>query len=245
LSLRLEDAVLDLEKPTTCMVPLQNLKVIRSHFSSVHNDGILAYTTLQELYLDGGSIDSSYTSDDNTVEFGECCYDGSFRCPDLSALKFVRVLYMNVSGAAASYDEPVDWSCLYCLSSLQALTLHSRTQGSKIDPNLTRLGNLSCLTLIGAAPTYARVERVVSVAIDVSWGAMPTLQNIYIESDRLQFGPNMLELLQVSGLRRVTLLESKRATAELPADFAALVQEMIVQRPEVSLTVNGSRKLAV
>ncbi len=74
---------------------------------------------------------------------------------------------------------------------------------------------------------------------------MPTLQNIYIETDRLQFGPNMLELLQVSDLRRVTFLDSKRVTAELPADFAALVQGLTVQRPEVTLTVNGSRKLAV
>lgn len=31
LSLQLEDVVLDLEKPTTCGVPWQNLKVIRSH----------------------------------------------------------------------------------------------------------------------------------------------------------------------------------------------------------------------
>lgn len=55
----------------------------------------------------------------------------------------------------------------------------------------------------------------------------------------------MLELLQVSGLRHVTFLESKRAAAELPADFAALVQGLMVQRPEVTLTVNGSRKLAL
>lgn len=66
LSLQLEDVVLDLEKPTTCGVPWQNLKVIRSHVSSVHSDGILAYTTLQELYLDHGSIDSNDTLDDNT-----------------------------------------------------------------------------------------------------------------------------------------------------------------------------------
>jgi len=243
LSLRLEDAVLDLAEPTTCVVPLQNLKVIRSHLSSVHRDGILAYTPLQELYLDGGSIDSSYyTRDDNTVEFGECCYDGRFSCPDLSALNFVRVLHMNVSGPAMAYDEPIDWGCLYCLSSLQALTLHSQTQGLQIDNELTLLGNLNCLTLIGAAPPYARVGVVVSVTIDVSWAAMPTLQNIYIESDRLQFGPNMLELLQVSGLRHVTFINSKLATAELPADFAALVQGLIVQRPEVTLMVNGSRK---
>ena len=244
LSLRLEDAVLDFEEPTNCLAPLQNLKVIRSHLSNVHSDGILACTTLQELYLDGGSIDGSNTSVDIAVEFGERCYDGNFQCPDLSALKFVRVLYMNVSGPAMAYDEPIDWGCLYCLSSLQALTLRSRTQGLKVDDKLTMLGNLNCLTLIGAAPLYARVG-VVSVTVDVSWGAMPTLQNIYIESDRLQFGPNMLELLQVSDLRRVTFLDSKRVTAELPADFAALVQGLTVQRPEVTLTVNGSRKLAV
>jgi len=220
LTLRLDDANLELEELTTCVVPLQNLKVFRSHFSSIHSDGILAYTTLQELYLYSGSIDGSYTSDDNTVEFGRC-YDGSFRCPDLSPLKCLRVLYMTVSGPP--YDEPIDWVCLYGLSSLQALTLHSTTQGLKIDQNLTLLGNLSCLKLIGAASPYAHTESVVSVAINVSWGAMPSLQNIYIESDRLQFGPNMLELLQVSGLRRVTFLDSKRETAELPADFAALV----------------------
>ncbi|DBA80092.1 TPA: hypothetical protein ACH3X2_007579 [Trebouxia sp. C0005] len=243
LSLRLEDAILDFEEPTTCVVPLQNLKVIRSRWTHDHL-GILAYTTLQELYLDGGSIDGSYTTHDTTLDFGES-YDGSLTCPDLSVLKFVRVLYMNVSGAAASYDEPIDWNCLYCLSSLQALTLHSTTQGLKIDRNLTVLGNLSCLTLIGTAPPHACVECVVSVAIDVDWGAMPTLQNVFIESDRLHFGPNILSLLHVSGLRRVTFLESKRATAELPADFAALVQGLIVQRPEVTLTVNGSRKLAV
>ncbi len=244
LSLQLENVVLDLEKPATCMVPLQNLKVIRCHWSSVHSDGILAYTTLQELYLDHGSIDSSYTddTDDNTIEFGEC-YDGSFRCPDLSALKFMRVLYVSVSGPAN--DEPIDWGILYCLSSLQVLTLHFTTQGLDIDQNLTVLGNLSCLTLIGAAPSYAHVELVVSVATNVNWGAMPSLQNIYIESDRLQFGPKMLELLQVSGLRRVTFLDSKRLTAGVPADFAALLQGLIVQRPEVTLTVNGSRKLAV
>ena len=74
---------------------------------------------------------------------------------------------------------------------------------------------------------------------------MPTLQNIHIESDRLQFGPNMLEWLQVSELRRVTFLDSKRVTAELPADFAALIQGLTVQRPEVTLSVNGSRKLAM
>jgi len=245
LSLRLEDAILDLEKATTCVVPLQNLKVIRSHWT--HEPfGILAYTTLQELYLAGGSIVNSFTSGHNTMHFGEY-YDGSFRCPDVSALRFVRVLYINVAGPAAPYDhdEPVDWGYLYCLSSLQTLTLHSTTQGLKIDQNLTRLGNLSSLTLIRAGPPYPCKERMVSVTIDVSWGAMPTLQTIYIESDRLQFGPNMLELLQVSGLRHVTFLESKRAAAELPADFAALVQGLMVQRPEVTLTVNGSRKLAL
>ena len=61
LKLRLEDALLDLQEST--MVPLQNLKVICSHLSSIHSDGILAYTALQELYLDEGTIDSSYTSD--------------------------------------------------------------------------------------------------------------------------------------------------------------------------------------
>ncbi len=244
LSLRLEDAILDLEAPATCVAPLQHLKLISSHFSTVHSDGILAYTTLQELYLDIGNINGSYTADDNPIdlEVGECL-DGSFRCPDLSALKFVRVLYMNVSGLA--YDGPVDWGCLYCLSSLQALTLHSRNLGLKIDQKLTVLGNLSCLTLIGAAPPFAHVQHVVSVAINVTWSAMPSLQNIYMESDKLQFGRNMLELLQVSGLRRVTFVETKHATAELPADFAALVRGLIVQRPEVTLTVNGSRKLAV
>ena len=242
-SLQLDDAtlVLDLGEPTTCVVPLQKWKVIRSHWSSIHSNGILAYTTLQELYLDNGSIDSICTSEDSTelIEFGECGY-GSFRCPDLSALKFMRVLYVNVSGPAN--DEPIDWGCLYCLSSLQVLTLHSTTQGMKIDQNLTVLGNLSCLTLIGAALTYANV---VSVAINVNWGAMPSLQNIRIESDGLQFGSNMLELLQVSGLRRVTFLDSKRVTAGVPADFAALLQGLIMQRPEVILIVNGSRKLAV
>ena len=88
------------------------------------------------------------------------------------------MLYINVAGPAApsDHDEPVDWGCLYCLSSLQALTLHSTTQGLKIDQKLTRLGNLSSLTLIGAGPPYPCKERMVSVTIDVSWGAMPTLQ---------------------------------------------------------------------
>ena len=115
------------------------------------------------------------------IEFGEC-FDGSFKCADLSALKFMRVLYVNVPGPAN--DEPIDWGCLYCLSSLQVLTLHSTTQGLKTDQNMTLLGNLSCLTLMGAASTYGHVELVVSVAINFNWGA---LQNIYIES------PNMLE----------------------------------------------------
>ncbi len=74
LSLRLEDADLELVEPTTCMVPLQNLKVILCRFSGIHSDGILACTTLQELYLYGGSIDGSYTSDDNIVQFGKCRY---------------------------------------------------------------------------------------------------------------------------------------------------------------------------
>ena len=180
LSLQLEDVVLDLEEPTTCMVPLQNLKVIRSHLMSAHSDGILGCTTLQELYLDRGSIESSYISNDNDVnmiEFGKC-YDGRFRCPDLSALKFMRVLYVNASGSFN--NQPIDWGHLYCLPSLQVLTLHSRTQGLKIDQNLTVLGNLRCLTLIGAAPTYEHVELVVSVAINVNWGAMPSLESIYI-----------------------------------------------------------------
>ena len=72
-------------------------------------------------------------TNDNAVVFGRC-YD-MFRCPDLSPLKFVRVLYMHVSGPL--HDELIDWGCLYCLSSLQALTLHSTFQGLKIDQNLT------------------------------------------------------------------------------------------------------------
>ena len=241
LSLRLEDADLYLEAPTTCLAPLQNLKIIRSNVSSDHSDGILAYTTLQELYLDHGSIDSTYASDENPVGFGEC-QDGIFRCPDLSALRFVMVVYKSVLGRA--YDGPIDWGCLYCLSSLQ-VTLLSSTQRLNIDQKLSVLGNLTCLTLIGAAPLYAHKEFVVSVAINVSWSAMPSIQNIYIESDRLQFGHNMLRLLQVPALRRVTFVDSKRATAELPANFAALVQGLVVERPAVTLTVNGSRKLAV
>ena len=105
LSLRLEDAISYLEAPTTCVARLQKLKVICSHLTSVHIDGILAYTTLQELYLDRGSIDGRYTSDDNHVEFGEC-YDGRFKCPDLSPLKFVRVLYIKF--LALAYNEPID-----------------------------------------------------------------------------------------------------------------------------------------
>lgn len=217
-SLQLEDVVLSPKDPTICVVPLQKLKVICSHWSSIHSDAILAYTTLQELYLDNGSIESVYTSEDSTasVEFGECLY-GSFKCPDLSALKFMRVLYMNFSDPTT--DEPIDWGCLYCLSSLQELTLHSNTQGLRIDQNLTVLGKLTCLTLIGAAPSYWPVELMVHVTIDVNWGAMPSLQKIYIESDRLQFGPNMLELLHVSGLRLVTFLDSKHVTAGMPVGF--------------------------
>lgn len=152
LSLRLEDANLELTDPTTCVVPLQNLKVMFSVFSGVHSDGIVAYTTLQELYLHSGSIDGSYTSDDSTVEFGGCGRE-SYSCPDLSLLKFLRVLYMNVS--LLPHDEPIDWVCLYCLSSLQALTLHSTSQGLNIDEKLTMLDNLTSLKLIGASSPYA------------------------------------------------------------------------------------------
>ncbi len=128
-------------------------------------------------------------------------------CPDLSPLKLLRVLYMNVPGSP--FDAPVDWVCLDCLPSLQALTLHSTTQGLKIDQTLTMLGNLTSLKLIGAASPY---RRTLVVAINVRWGAMSSLQNIFVDSDRLQFGPNMLELLQVSSLRRVTFLNGKNVT---------------------------------
>ena len=239
LSLRLEDANLDLVEPTTCVVPLQSLKVVHSIFSGIHSDGILAYTTLQELYLYNSSIDGSYTSDGKIVEFGRCGHE-SYSCPDLSPLKFLRVLYMNASG----HNEPIDWVCMYCLSSLQALTLHSTTQDLKIDQKFTMLSKLTTLKLIGASWPYAH-QVVVSVAINVSWSAMSSLQNICVESDRLQFGPNMLELLQVSSLRCVTFLNSKHVTADQLADFAALVQGLTVQRPEVTLVVNGSRKLTV
>ena len=67
--------------------------------------------------------------------------------------------------------------------------------------------------------------------MNVSWGATASLQNIYVESDRLQFGSNMLELLQVSNLKHVTFLSSKHVTVEQPANFAALVQGLMVQRP--------------
>ena len=116
------------------------------------------------------------------IEFGEC-FDGSFKCADLSALKFMRVLYVNVPGPAN--DEPIDLFVLPVI--FASMTPHSTTQGLKMDQNMTLLGNLSCLTLMGAASTYVHVELVVSVAINFNWGAKPSLQNIYIES------PNMLE----------------------------------------------------
>ena len=155
-------------------------------------------------------------------------------------LEAFEVLYMNVPGSP--YDAPIDWVCLDCLPSLQALTLHSTTQGLKIDQTLTMLGNLTSLKLIGAASPY---RRTVVVAINVRWGAMSSLQNIFVDSDRLQFGPNMLELLQVSSLRRVTFLNGKNVTTIQPADFAALVQGLIVQRPAMTFIVNGSHRLAV
>jgi len=241
LSLRLKDANLELVELTTSVVPLQNLKVVGCRFFNNHSDGILAYTTLQELYLYSGSVYGSYTSDGKVVEFGRSPYYESYSCPDLSPLKFLSVLYMNASG----HDEPIDWVCLYCLSSLQALTLHYTSQDLKIDQKLTMLSNLTSLKLIGASVPCRYNVVLVSVAINVSWGAMSSLQTIYVESDRLQFGPNMLELLQVLSLRCVTFLNSKHVTAEKPADFAALVQGLIVQRPGVTLMVNGSRKLAV
>ena len=241
LSLRLKDANLELVELTTSVVPLQNLKVVGCRFFNSHSDGILAYTTLQELYLYSGSVYGSYTSDGKVVEFGRSPYYESYSCPDLSPLKFLSVLYTNASG----HDEPIDWVCLYCLSSLQALTLHSTFQDLKIDQKLTMLSNLTSLKLIGASVPCRYNVVLVSVAINVSWGAMSSLQTIYVESDRLQFGPNMLELLQVLSLRCVTFLNSKHVTAEQPADFAALVQGLIVQRPGVTLMVNGSRKLAV
>jgi len=238
LTLLLDHANLELGEPATCVVPLQKLRVVFSHFSRDHKDGILAYTTLQELHLYNGSIAGSYTSDDNIVEFGRC-NDGSFRCPHLSPMKCLRMLYVNLS--AVRYDEPIDWGCLYCLSSLQVLTIHSTTHRLMINQNLTLLGNLSCLKLTGLASPS---KSLVSVAVNVNWSAMPLLQSIFIVSDRLQFGPNMLELLQLSGLRHVTFLDSKRATAEPPSYFAPLVQGLITQRPEVILIVNGNRKLA-
>ena len=74
LSLRLEDAILDFEAPATCVAPLQNLKVVGCRFFNNHSDGILAYTTLQELYLYSGSVYGSYTSDGKVVEFGRSPY---------------------------------------------------------------------------------------------------------------------------------------------------------------------------
>jgi len=105
------------------------------------------------------------------------------------------------------------------------------------------LGNLTSLKLIGTALPCA-CGIVVSVAINVSWGEMSSLQNIYVESDRLQFGPNMLELLQVSGLRHVTFLNTRRLTAKLPANFAALVQGLMVQRPGVKSLVGALGSLS-
>ena len=244
VALQLEEADLQLERSANGPAPLRRLTMRSSHFATSHSKGLPAYTTLEELRLQQGSILAGYTSDSAT--FGDSYY-GPFCCPDLSPLKSLKTLYLEVGGSFA--DDVFDWRCLYCLPALQALTLHSTGQDLSVSQNLTMLVTLVSLRLIGAAPnyshdpTYSHMGNVVSVAIDVNWRAMPCLQSLCIESDVLTLGPHMPSLVGAPALKHVNIVDSRRVSAQVSHSLAALVSNIVVQRPDVTFVLHGKHML--
>ena len=244
VTLQLEEADLQLARSANGPAPLRRLEMRSSEFSTSHSTGLLAYTTLEELRIHHGCISADYASDSAT--FGDS-YHRPFSCPDLSLLKCLKTLYLEVGGSFA--DDVIDWGCLYCLPALQALTLHNTGQDLNIGQNLTMLVTLVSLSLIGAAPdyshdpTYSHLETVVSVAIDVNWRAMPCLQSLYIRSDVLTLGPHMSSLVGAPVLKHVNIVDSRRVSAQAPQSLAALISSIVVQRPDVTFVLNGKHML--
>ena len=238
LALQLEEAHLQLTNSANCIAPLKQLRMRHSHFTTYDSRGLLAYTTLEELHLHYGSISGDYAS--NSARFG-AFRNRPFSCPDLSPLKCLMTLYVEVGGSMI--DSVIDWRCLYCLPALQALTLHSTAQDLEVTENLTMLGTLTSLRLIGAACPVTHMSIVVYVAIDVDWCAMPYLQSLYIESDVLSLGPQLSSLIAAPALRYVNIVDSRRVSAQAPYRLAALVSSTVVQRPDVTFVLNGKRML--
>ena len=241
VALQLERTDLELqEESTNGTAPLRRLTVRSSHFATFHIKGISAYTTLEELRLHHGCISGYYDYD--SASFGDL-FQRPFSCPDLSPLKCLKTLYLEVAGSFA--DNAIDWGCLYCLPALQALTLHNTGQDLNVGENLTMLDTLTSLRLIGAAPANSHMGTVVSVAIDVNWHAMPCLQSLYIESDVLSLGPQMSSLVGAPALRHVNMVDSRRISAQAPQSLAALVSSMVFQRPGVKFVLNGKHMMVI
>ena len=239
LALQLEEADLQLKSSADGIAPLQQLRMRHSHLTINHNKGLPAHTTLEELHLQDSCIAGRYASFyDHANRFGSF-HRGRFSCPDLSPLQCLKTLYVKVAGSLS--EDIVNWTCLYCLTALQALTLHSTTHDLYLSQNSTTLDTLTSLRLIGAASSY--MGTVVSVAIDVNWRAMPCLQSLYIESDVLTLGSHMSSLMGAPALKHANIVDSRRVSAQAPYRLAALVSSTVVQRPDVMFVLNGKRML--
>ena len=105
-ALQLEEADLQLTNSANCIAPLKQLRMRHSHFRTNDSRGLLAYTTLEELHLHYSCISgyNAYASD--SARFG-AFRNRQFSCPDLSPLKCLTTLYVDVGGSVK--DNVIDW----------------------------------------------------------------------------------------------------------------------------------------
>ena len=228
---------LTLVSDNSCIVKLQQLTLISAHVHTGLYQGLSAYTAVEQLTL----CDSCFDSADmvfNTM------YGIRFMCPKLSVLSRLRVLHIRVDTHRV-YTSVIDWACVYCLSSLQALALQSTHIELNIGQALTQLCSLTSLKLIAAASSYAgaNLSTVVSLSLDVDWEAMAALQEIDIQSDKFKFGDNMSSLVKLATLRCIKFLDCMPAKCipKPPCGLEPLFYALARHRPDVTLFVDGNR----
>ena len=127
----------------------------------------------------------------------------------------------------------LDMSAFYNLRSLRDLSVHAQGADMLVPDGLSALTALTNLTLIASSQ-----DSMGKMTFATRWDYMLALQTLDITCDLLYFGAEMLDLVDLSNLKRVNIISGMPANDYTTSIFAALVG-LLATMSSAELQMNG------
>ena len=194
--------------------------------------GLPACRKLTTLRLIGNPLIQG-SSDDSVWDTCEDHPSARVRVPtDMTSMTQLTELRLSFSRTAVSSD--LSW--MWRLSQLRELILEC-TGTLRIDPSLTQLSHLTLLELAGGYQAANAESSTPRWHVEVEWQRVH-LHELHLSYCRFSLGFEVIGLVQVQCLKKVTVTQCKLSDPTVVSDLLCLTGALSRWRPDVCLKVN-------